>query len=145
MMAGNMGRLWTVIGFLLAGCSVQSEQDDLTTEIAQSIRVGDEAADAKPGYGFDLYPGAEVTSSLMDGMSLTIQTDDNLPEIVSFYEDQFVEKGWQLEVSELNERRATLSGARTGNQKETMKITVAETERGQGQYHLIFMKLISDQ
>lgn len=115
----------------------------MTAKIAQSIRVGEAAADARPGYGFDLYPGAEVTGSLMDGMSLSIRTDDSFAEIVAFYQGQLIEKGWQIESRDMNDGKVILSGVMTVSRQETMTISVAHTERGQGHYHLFFAKLLN--
>lgn len=114
----------------------------MTDNIAQSIRVGKAAADARPGYGFDVYPGAEVTGSLMDGMSLTIQTDDSLAEIAAFYEEQLIDKGWQIESREEVDGKVTLSGVLVASRQEIMSIRIAETERESGHYHLFFVKLL---
>ena len=143
-MARNGSWHWIFLGLILTGCGPQSERDEMADELARSIRVGEDAADAKPGYGFDLYPGADVVSSLMDGMSMTIQTNDSIPEIGAFYEDQLIEKGWQIESREITDEKITLSGAKPENQQEIMRITAAKAERGQGHVHLIFVKLISD-
>ncbi len=142
-MTWKTGWLWMITGLILAGCNSQSEQDEMTAKIAQSIRVGEAAADARPGYGFDLYPGAEVTGSLMGGMSLSIRTDDTLAEIVAFYESQLIEKGWQIESRDMNDGKVILSGVMTESRQETMTIIVAQTERGQGHYHLFFAKLLN--
>jgi hypothetical protein len=143
-MARNASWHWMFLGLILTGCGPQSEHDEMADEIARSIRVGEDAADAKPGYGFDLYPGADVVSSLMDGMSMTIQTDDSIREIGAFYEDQLIKKGWQIENREITDEKITLSGAKPETQQEIMRITAAKAERGQGHVHLIFVKLISD-
>ncbi len=145
IMTWETGWLWIGAGLLLAGCSAQSDQDAITAEIAQSIRVGDAAADARPGYGFDLYPGAEVTGSLMDGMSLSIRTDDSLAEIVAFYEGQLIEKGWQIESRKMEDGKVTLSGVMTASRQEIMNIRIAQTKREQGHYHLFFIKLLNDE
>lgn len=128
-------------GLLLAACSGQSEQDALTANIAQSIRVGEAAADARPGYGFDLYPGAQVTSSMMDGMSVSIRTGASFEEIVAFYEDQLTERNWQIQSREMNNGKIALKGFMPTNPHELMSITVAPAERP-GDYHLVFLKMI---
>lgn len=133
--------LWTGAGLLLAGCSAQTEQDALTDQIAQSIRVGDAASESRPGYGFDLYPGAEVTSSLLDGMSLSIQTEASFEEVVAFYEGQLAERGWRIQSRDLKDGRMTLKSVMPADGEEMMNVTVARAKQP-GAYQLIFLKMM---
>ena len=130
-------------GLFLVACSGQPERDVMAADIAQSIRVGEAAADARPGYGFDLYPGAQVRSSIMDGMSLSIRTGASFEEIVTFYEDQLTERNWQIQSREMNNGKMALKGFMPTNPEELMTITVAPAER-RGDYNLVFLKIILD-
>lgn len=113
-------------------------------EIVESLRVGEAAADARPPYGFDLYPDAEVTFTILDGMSLAIRSDASLEAIADFYEGQLTEHGWQIESREREDAKITLTGVMPSKPSETMKIAVGQMKTRSGEFSLTFLKLIHD-
>ena len=131
------------IGLFLASCSEQSEQDAMTDTLAKSIRVGEAATDARPGYGFDLYPGAQVVASMMNGMSLSIRSDASFEEIVTFYEKQLTERKWEIQSRKMTNGKMVLKSVNHASPEELMSIAIAPAEES-GRYNLVFIKLLVD-
>lgn len=110
----------------------------------ESLRVGEAASDARPPYGFDLYPDADVTFTILDGMSLAIRSDASREAIADFYESQLTERGWQIESREHKDAEISLVGVMPSKPGESMNIRVNQREGRSGEFMLMFMHLIHD-
>ena len=92
---------------------------------------------------FDLYPGAQVVASLMNGMSLSIRSDASFEEIVTFYEKQLTERKWEIQSRKMTNGKMVLKSVNHASPEEVMSIAIAPAEKS-GRYNLVFIKLLVD-
>ena len=99
----------TAILFLMAGTlaacgqdaerSIATEEPITAEDIRESAVAGEAAAQSKPQHGFRVYPGAKVTASILNGLTLIVETDASDRELAAFYTRELQRLGW-TEISE---------------------------------------------
>lgn len=80
----------------------KSDTGDMTFKSKEGTVVINSGADAKLPAGVDVYPGAEVKSSIIgngkdgSGAMLSMTTTEEPAKVLAFYKSKFAAKGWKI-------------------------------------------------
>ncbi|MGB7419941.1 MAG: hypothetical protein WA918_12240 [Erythrobacter sp.] len=109
-------------------------------DIAQSIRVGDEA---EMPYGFALYPGARKTLSLLGGTGLGIESTATIGELSRFYRGELKRLGWRITDQSQEDTKIQLTGRRGASDAERMEISINPSTTSSNGHTLIFLNIVN--
>lgn len=140
-------RFFVLFVFSLAtfGCGPQSEAEIFADKISQSVKLGDDAANAKPPHGFALYPGAKITSSVMNGSSLGIETKADKQALVEYYVEQLSSQGYRVESNQIKDGKSVLTGVLEDHSGTKMVITVVPKDGRDDKFTLVFLRKKMDE
>jgi hypothetical protein len=128
-----------IIASLSAACA-REDPDELSRDIAQSVKVGKGAASEVPAYGFPVYPHAQVTSSLMGGMTLGFTADATKSEIASFYSDELARRGYAIEKQTVKDHRLTIWAYEPKSPRSKMTVAISSKTENGPEYIVMFVK-----
>ncbi|MDP3406138.1 MAG: hypothetical protein Q8S03_15730 [Brevundimonas sp.] len=123
---------------LCLACSPE-KSDPLVGEIAGSIIVGQEASATQPPYGLPLYPGAQVRSSLMDGMSMGVTVTATRDELSEFYSQALVARGYIVSAEGTDDGSVTINGDDRNDPKSGMTVAIHPDANDTSKFTLIFI------
>lgn len=131
------------LAITVSGCDKQSDADISVADIAKSVKFEEEeAAQMSPPYGLSLYPEAKVTLSMLDGMSLNIETEADRDLLGQFYSEELSKKGYVIESSETKEGKLTLNGRSKDNVNNKLVITIVPNDNSPNEFTLVFLKFL---
>ena len=80
-----------------------------------------------------IYPGAKILMSFSDknGITVTLATDDNLPDVAGKYEEEMSKKGWNQETT-MKMQQIQIYTYKKGNQNVTIQIMPGSSQMAPG-------------
>ena len=124
-----------------AGCAPENSStfDDLPEEL---IQTGDAAKSVTPPHGLALYPGATVTSSMLDGVSMMISVNADSGELEQFYRAELERLGYSIAERSEAPGQITIEGISDDGRKIKLTVVINEVENAPDRFILVFGKTV---
>lgn len=111
-------------------------------DIAESVRIGDAAAEQAAPFDFSLPDGAIVEASLLQGTGLSIRGQFTLEDIDAFYRSEFARLGYSLVETSLTKDQVKIIGQKAESQGETLRFFAERSAKSNNRFSFVFIKTV---